>query len=244
MARTLLIRGMLCGLAAGLLVFVYARLFGEAPIDSAIGLEEHVAHAHGGAHDVELVSRGVQAGWGLLVGTVLYGTAVGGLFGLAFAFALGRLGRLGPRETAVLLAAAGFVAVCLVPFLKYPANPPGVGNADTIGPRTALYFGMMAISIVGMIAALNLWRVFAGRLEPWYAGLAAGGFYLAVVIVAGLVLPGIDEVPADLPATLLWQFRVAAVGMQVVLWVTLGLGFGELARRSLATGRRTAPRRA
>ena len=67
----------------------------------------------------------------------MYGLALGGLFALAFAFAYGRVARASPRATALWLAAAAFVVVYLVPFLKYPANPPAVGDPDTIGRRTA-----------------------------------------------------------------------------------------------------------
>jgi len=42
-----------------------------------------------------------------------------------------------------LLALAAFITIALVPMLKYPANPPAVGNPDTIGPRTGLYLSML-----------------------------------------------------------------------------------------------------
>lgn len=129
MVRTFLIRGMLCGIAAGLLVFIFAKLFGEPSVDSAIGFEEQLAHLAGGhEHEEEIVSRDIQSSWGLFVGVMLYATALGGLFSLLNAYAWGRMGRLGARASAALLAGASFVAVCLVPFLKYPANPPSVGN--------------------------------------------------------------------------------------------------------------------
>jgi hypothetical protein len=76
----------------------------------------------GDARESELVSRSVQSGVGLLTGVVVYGTAFGGLFALAFAFAYQRIGRLSARATAALLAAAGFVALVLVPQLKYPTE--------------------------------------------------------------------------------------------------------------------------
>jgi hypothetical protein len=243
MARRFLIRGMLCGAVAGLLVFLFARLFGEAPVDAAIAFEEAAAKAAGEAPEPELVSRGVQAGWGLFVGTMLYAVAIGGLFSLAFAFAWGRVGRLRARATAALLAGASFVGVYLVPFLKYPANPPSIGSGDTIGYRTALYFGMIAISVGAMLAALNLGRSLVGRLDAWHAALVGGAVYAAVVAIAFLALPSIDEVPADFPATLLWQFRLSSLGLQTVLWVVLGLSFGELTERDSSPGRslRTFP---
>ena len=113
----------------------------------------------------ELVSRRVQAGIGLVTGVMIYNVAFGGLFALAFGLAYGRMGDFDPRTTAALLAALGFVAVYVVPNLKYPANPPAVGEPATIGMRTALYFSMIAISLAAMIAAgmLRL-RLLAGSV--------------------------------------------------------------------------------
>jgi hypothetical protein len=132
-----------------------------------------------------------------------------------------------------LLAGAAFVAVYLVPFLKYPANPPSVGNPDTIQYRTALYFGMILISVAAMVACLNLGRALLGRIERWHAVLAAGATYIVIVLVAYAVLPSINEVPQAFPAVLLWQFRTVSLGMQAILWTALALLFGELTERSL-----------
>ena len=114
-----------------------------------------------------LVSRPVQAGIGLFTGVTVYSIAFGGLFALAFAICYGRMGNWSPRVTAALLALSGFLAVYAVPILKYPANPPSIGNPDTIGLRTAIYFGMILLSLGSMIAAWNVrnrldrsaWRV-------------------------------------------------------------------------------------
>ena len=84
MARTFLIRGMLCGLIMGLVVFAIARTFGEPNVDGAIGVEDHLAQMAGEAPEPALVSRAVQASWGLFVGVMLYSIAVGGLFSLLF----------------------------------------------------------------------------------------------------------------------------------------------------------------
>lgn len=233
MTRTLLIRGMLVGILAGLLVFAFAKLFGEPEVDLAIAFEDHVHQLAGDAPEPELVSRAVQASWGLLTGVVVYGAAIGGIFSLLFAFAHGRLGRLGPRTTAALLALAGFVAIVLVPQLKYPANPPSFGNPETIGSRTALYFGMIVISIVAMVAAVNLGRGLLARLGTWNAVIAAAAVYVVVVAIAGYVMPPVNEGPAAFSAVVLWNFRLASLGMQVILWTTLGLGFGALAAHTL-----------
>src|SRR2546427_652732 len=140
MVRTLLVRGMLVGVVGAAVAFVFAWLFGEPPIDSAIAFES--AHAAPGVADPELVSRSVQSTLGLGAAVLLYGAAWGGIFAAAFAFGYGRLGALGTRGTSVVLAAVGFLAVYLVPLVKYPANPPAVGDPETIGRRSALYLLM------------------------------------------------------------------------------------------------------
>ena len=234
MARTFLIRGMICGIIVGLLVFAYAKLFGEPAVDGAIGVEELLAKASGEVPGPDLVSRDLQSTWGLFTGVMLFSTAIGGLFSLLFAYAWGRMGKLGARASAMVLAGASFVAIYAVPFLKYPANPPSVGNPETIGYRTELYFGMIVISIVAMVAVLNLSVALAQRMERWHSALIGGEVYLAVIAVAYAVMPSINEVPEAFPATLLWSFRITAVAMQLILWGGVGLLFGELTQRSLS----------
>lgn len=248
MAGTLLFRGMLVGIVAGLLTFGFAKLFGEALVDRAIAFETQMDAANvdqrAAAQEMgmaksepELVSRDVQAGLGLFAGVMVYATAFGGLFALVFAFAFGRVRGVSPRALSAMLAGAGFVAVYLVPNLKYPANPPSVGASETIGYRTALFFIMVAISMIGMVGALSLRQKLAGRHGGWNATLAAGALYLAIVVAAQLALPAVNEVPDQFPATLLWQFRMASLGMQAVMWATLGLLFGAVCE-SVLTGRR------
>ena len=233
MVRGLLVRGMLAGILAGLLAFVFAWLVGEPQVAHAIALEDHARHVAGEAAEPEIVSRAVQGTIGLLTGIVVYGCAFGGIFALVFAYAHGRLGRWSPRTTATVLAAASFVVLVVVPQVKYPASPPSVGDPDTIGLRTALYFGLLALSVAAAVAALNTGRLLLSRLGAWNATLAAGAAFLAAMAVAMLVLPAIDEVPEAFPAALLWRFRLASLGIEAVLWLALGVVFGALAERFL-----------
>jgi hypothetical protein len=229
-ARTLLVRGMLVGILGAALAFGFAALFGEPPVNHAIAFED--AHTMPGMAGPEVVSRAVQSTLGLGVAVFVYGTALGGIFALAFAFTVGRIGRLGVRATALLVAATGFVAVFLAPFLKYPANPPSVGRPDTIGQRTALYFIMTGITVLAAIGAVLVGRTLKPRLGTWDAALVAVGAFVATVAVAGFLLPAVNEVPADFPATVLWRFRLASLGTQLVLWTTFGLLFGALTDRA------------
>jgi hypothetical protein len=234
MVRPLLVRGMLAGALAGLLAFGFAWLFGEPQVNLAIGFEAHMHQMAGEAPEPEIVSRAVQSTVGLLTGVVVYASAIGGIFALAFAGAYGRLGRLDARGTAALLAAVGFVVLILAPQIKYPANPPSIGEPETIGIRTALYFTMIALSLIAAIAALSTGRQLARRLGAWNGVLIAGAVYIVVVAVAMLILPAINEVPADFSAAVLWRFRLVSLGIETVLWTALGLVFGVLAERQLA----------
>ncbi|MFF0200874.1 CbtA family protein [Streptomyces sp. NPDC005017] len=229
--RALLVRGMLAGLCAGVLAFAFAYLVGEGPVDAAIAFEEaNSHHAHGGE---ELVSRSAQSTVGLATGVLVFGVAVGGIAALAFCFALGRIGRFGPRATAALTALAAFLTVYLVPTLKFPAQPPAVGNPDTIGQRTSLYFLMIALSVLLGVAAVLLGRRLAPAWGNWNASIAAAVAFVAAVTVAMVFLPSGENAPKGFPATDLWEFRMASLGVQAILWATLGLLFGPLAERVL-----------
>jgi hypothetical protein len=230
-ARALLIRGMLVGVVAAALAYLFASVFGEPQVDRAIAFED--AHTMPGMADPELVSRGVQSTLGLGVAVLVYGAALGGIFALAFAFAYGRLGTLTARTTSLVVAVLGFGAVFLVPYLKYPANPPSIGDPDTIARRTVLHVAMVAISVAAAIGATIVARRITPRWGGWTAVLVAAGAFVVVVAVAGLLLPAVDEVPEHFSATVLWRFRLASLGMQAVLWATFGLLFGALTERSL-----------
>lgn len=259
MVRTLLIRGMLVGVLAGLLAFGFLKLFGEPSVDRAIAFETQLDEARAQARaqadiakgltplkaepEAALVSRTIQAGIGLFTGVVVYNAAFGGLFALVFAGVSGRLSSYGPRATSALLAAAGFVTVCLVPLIKYPANPPSVGEPETIRIRTALFFAMVLISVVAAIGSVILRNRLVSRFGTWNASLIAAAAYLAVIVVANVALPTVNEVPEQFPADLLWNFRVVSIGAQLIMWAALGLAFGALTERA-ATGRGRARLRA
>jgi predicted cobalt transporter CbtA len=255
MVRTLLVRGMLVGIVAGLLSFGFLKIYGEPQVDRAIAFETQMDEAKAAAEkakgmakgmamsdeEPELVGRPVQAGIGLFTAVVVYSAAFGGLFGLAFAFAYGRVpGRLSPQSLSALLAAAGFVAIYLVPNLKYPANPPSVGDPETINMRTALYFIMIAISLAAMVGSAALKGLLVARFGRWNANLIVAACYIVIVVIAGLLLPVVNEVPEEFPAVVLWKFRIASLGAQVIMWATLGLLFGALTERAMDRGRRLA----
>ena len=232
MTRTLLIRGMLVGLLAGVLAFVVARLLGEGPLVTGINFESASESAGTGAGH-EHVSRTVQSTFGLGTGTLVFGIALGGLYGLAYAFAQGRLGALSARATAALVAAGGFLGIYLLPALKYPANPPGTTNPDTITDRTQWYFLMLLISVLVVAGGTVLARRLSARFGAWNGTLLAMLGGLVVIVLAYLLLPVVDETPKDFAGDELWRFRMASTAIQLTVWATFGAVFGALTERQL-----------
>jgi hypothetical protein len=233
MVGNLLLRGMVAGVIAGILVFAFARFFGEPLVDAAIAFEEATAQAAGEAAEPEIVSRATQAGLGLFTGVMAYSVAVGGLFALVFAFVHGRFSSLSARGTSAAIAAAAFVAIVIVPAIKYPANPPAVGNPDTIGVRTELFFLMIVVSIASLVAAIAIARRLAANYGTWNAAIVAGVLFVVFIGLVEYLLPPINEVPENFSAMVLWRFRTTSLGMHVILWSVLGLAFGALAEKRL-----------
>ncbi len=259
--RNFLVRGLLAGLIAGLLTFAVAYIAGEPSVDAAIKVEaagEAAPHSHDDAaehthedgaaehsHDESgetVVSRQNQSTWGLATATVSTGIALGGIVALASAFALGRIGRLRPSQSTALVAALGFISVALVPFIKYPATPPAVGNADTIGARTTQYFVMLAISVVAMIAVVLLFRALLERFGTYTSVLISAGAYLAVVILAAELMPTVNEI-GDFPADTLWYFRRGSLMTLATLWGVIGIVLTGLIGKLYAEESATQARR-
>ena len=237
MVRSLLIRGMLVGLLAGVVGFAFAFAVGEPQLERAIAFEQQARPGAAQHDEVDVVSRDVQRTVGLLTGTVAIGVALGGLFALAFVYSYGRIGVRGARMTSRVLAAAAFVTVALVPFIKYPPNPPGVGSPATLESRTILFVAMIAIALAALVAAARVRAQYLDRLGPWNAALLGAGAFAALVALAQLILPDVDAAPAGFPADVLFEFRLAALGLSAIMWLTIGLAFGALAERLLASAR-------
>lgn len=277
MEKKLMLRGVLVGALAGLLAFVFARIFAEPQIQAAIDYEngrdaaqavlDKAAGLTAEPADPDIFSRTIQANLGSGVGMIFFGVAMGALFAVAYAVCLGRVGNVQPRTLALLVAAGGFLTVYLVPFVKYPANPPSIGEPDTIKDRGGLYLLMVLCSAVFLAAAVWLGQRWTARCGKWNAGVLAGmAFAVGIGIVMG-VLPSLGhlavneqqfgnqttETPLPLtnaggtivypgfPADVLFDFRLYSVAAQLILWATIGLAFAPLAERLLDPHRGAVP---
>jgi hypothetical protein len=276
MVKALVLRGMGVGALAGLLAFAFARIFAEPVMQAAIDYEGARDQAHSAmemaaghsmeAEGAEIFSRAVQADVGLGFGIVALGVAAGALFAAAYCLAYGRTGQIRPRRLALLVALAGFLTLYFVPFLKYPANPPAVGNHDTIALRAGFYGVMVIASVVFALVAVWLGQRLQARLGTWNATVLAAVSYVVLVGVVMALLPALGQLAANtavagslltetpqplvdsagtivfpgFDADVLYQFRLYSVGAQALLWLGIGVGFAPLAERVLARHGETA----
>lgn len=239
---SLLRHGVTAGAAAGLCAALVLWLLVEPVIRRALLVEETRGGRHHG-HDVEpLVSRSVQV-LGGLVTAALVGVLVGVVFSVVYARARHRLPGATNLGRSASLALVGFVVVTLLPALKVPANPPAVGNSATVTERTLLYLLtiLLGLTAVGVVLAFDRWL--SEREVRAHARVLADTALTVVSTVAILTLvPGPPEtVPPDVPATLLWDFRVASLAQLATMWLVLGLLFGTLVEARARAPRAAVP---
>lgn len=222
-------RGALAGVVGGVVGALVLLALGEQSISDAIALEE----AGGGGAPVAIFSRREQLVGGA-AGTVLVGVALGAIFAVAFVALRPRLPGPTDWHRAIRLGLVAFVVITLVPFLKYPGNPPAVGDPDTIGRRTLLYLLMLVWSIVAALAAVRFrsWLSPRSADAPW-AGPAAVAVWVGLVGLGYVLLPGNPD-PVEAPAQLVWRFRVASLGGTLALWSITGAVFGWFCVRQAA----------
>jgi hypothetical protein len=272
MERKLIVRGVLAGAIAGLLAFAFAWIFAEPVISQAISYEsgrdavvaalDKAAGLPAADAGPDIFSRTIEANIGVGVGMIAFGAAMGALFAVAYALYLGRVGGIRARTLARLIAAGGFAAMYLVPFIKYPANPPSIGHPETIRQRGELYLVMVVASVAMLVFAVWLGQRLKARFGTWNAVLIAAAAFAVMMGALMALLPELGqlavnqhvygnhatETPLPLkdshgvivspgfPADVLFNFRLYSIAAQLVLWAAIGLIFAPLADRLLAPG--------
>lgn len=228
--KSLALRGIGAGAIAGVASALVQLLVTEIPIRAALAVEEAREPAAGEGHshgEEELVSRGAQVVGGML-GVIIVGIAVGLVFATAYALSKRWFAGRTPFSRSFALGAAVFGAVALLPWLKYPANPPAVGDPETVNYRTALYLGVVVAGVVIVWGASWLAERLQDRTQP----LRVTAVLLAVVAAVAVVLLAFpappDTIPADMPVNVLWQFRLSSLAQLATLYVGLGVVFGLL----------------
>ena len=226
--------GVIAGAVGGVLAGLFGYVLAEPVMDRAVRLES-ARQAAAGEHTVETFSRHTQH-LGFLGATLAVGIALGILYGVVH-----RL--LRPDEQpaseawggALRLGAGAFFGLTLVPFLRYPANPPGVGDSATIASRSQLWTVTLIVGVVGAIVAGQLARTLQDRgVRRSLRQLSVVGVLVATVALT-FVLPDNTD-PIAVPVGLIWQFRLLSLGTLLLLWGGLSATFGLLSERATEGG--------
>lgn len=233
----------LAALLAALLTSVFHTVVTEPLIDKAIGIEEQMSHAdeqtEAHTHGEEaIISRDVQK-WGLFLGWFLYAMSWACLFGAIYFLVQRWLPGAGAWQRGLIMAGLAYWAIAFLPFIKYPANPPGVGDPATIDYRQTIYLTLLGISIVGAAMAVLLHRQFAPRLtgaKAWLPSLLFIGIFSLVAYFAMPANPDSVQMPLDV----VQNFRVLSLSGLTVFWLAFGLGFAWLAQRFVRSAAPTA----
>lgn len=197
----------------------------EPYLDTAIGIENQHLFASGEEKDTpefraEFDSyRYWQKGGQVLAGAIL-GTSIGALFGIVYAYSRNSLpGRTDLKKT-FTLAAIMWLTIYFIPFLKYPANPPTVGDPETVVLRSILYLSFIAISGFGAVGFYQLYK----KLQSQKKIVAFVGYAIFISMVFIVMPPNPDEISA--PMELVNGFRTMSVIAVSVFWVSVAIILG------------------
>ncbi|QWZ06534.1 CbtA family protein [Nocardioides panacis] len=240
----LLRAGAISGAAAGVAAALVMWLHTEPVIRRALAVEDARAHA-GGAHhhEEELVSRTAQVFFGACTAAVA-GLLFGLVFAVVFAKARHRLPGLTDQGRALWLGALGFGVFTLLPALAVPANPPAVGDPATVTQRTLTYVltVLVGLLVIGLVSGLDHLLGSRGTTPPVRLVTDLVGAAVLVVVALWLLPASPDRIPADVPADLIWDFRVASLAQLGTMWLVLAALFGLLvSRRAGVVAREAEP---
>src|SRR5690348_16253521 len=207
MEKKLIVRGILAGAIAGLLAFAFARIFAEPVINQAISYEsgrdaviaalDKAAGLPAPDEGPDIFSRTIQANIVSGVRMIAFGAAMGALFSVTYALYLGRVCGVRARTLAVLVAAGGFGAMYLVPFIKYPANPPSIGRPETICQRGEPYRGMVVASDALLVLAVWAGQRLKARFGTWNAVLIAAAGFAVLIGAIMAILPELGQLAVN-----------------------------------------------
>lgn len=216
---------LLSGCTAGVIHGLVNLMIVEPYLDTAIGIENQNLFLSGEEEDTPEFwaayydYRSWQKGGQLLAGAIL-GTSIGALFGIVFAYSRNALPGNSYVKKSLFLAAIMWATLYIIPLIKYPANPPTVGDPETIVLRQTLYLAFIALSGFG---ALGFYQVYKRVSKKALAFVGYAAFITAVFVA----MPENPD-PVEAPASLIDGFRISsAIGVSV-FWLAAGVMLGAL----------------
>ncbi|TLX82027.1 MAG: CbtA family protein [Thaumarchaeota archaeon] len=217
---------LISGFSAGIIHGLVNLAVVEPYLDTAIGIENRNMFASGEAHDTPQFwqefnnYRMWQKDSSLLTGGML-GLATGALFGLIFAYSRNALPSQNHIKKALVLAGIMWFTIFFIPFLKYPANPPTVGDPNTILFRVSLYVILIALSGLG---ALGFSRIYKRMQSKRFVAPIGYAIYISIIF---LIMPeNPDKITA--PIDLVNGFRIVSAATMTMYWVVNAIILGFL----------------
>jgi len=216
-----LISGALAGFIHGTVNFAIV----EPYLDQAIGIENQNLFASGEEQDTpqfwaEYEGYRIWQKSGQILAGVILGTSIGALFGLVFAFARNALPGNNDIIKSLVLAGIMWFTMYLIPFLKYPANPPTVGDSETVVLRAALYLSFIAIS---GLTAFGFYKL-STKFEKKKKIISLIGYGIFISAVFFIMPENPDEITA--PMNLVNEFRIMSVLGVTSFWISVGVILG------------------
>ena len=225
---TFVIITLFSGVIAGIVLGLINQAVVEPFIDRAISIEmqRHVARGE----SIDTVQQSQYRVWqkgGEVVAAAMYGVSLSALFGIVFVYSKRSLPGIDSKRKALFLAAVMFFVIFLVPALKYPANPPAVGNPDTIYYREILYVGFIAVSGFSALALALSYRKLKTYLseKKTTVMLIVSLIYAIIMIGAYMAFPPNPD-KVTIPINLIISFRIASVCSIGIFWGVLGIIVG------------------
>jgi len=231
---SIILGAVIVALIAGLLVAVFHFVLTEPIMERSIEIEKSLRQVQEVTGETLLVDRDAQRA-GLFLGFVMYGLTWGLLFSMAYSVVQNRLRDICTSLRSLILVALTGWSVALFPFLKYPANPPGVGDPETIQYRQTLYLAFVALSVVSTCLAFVVQRYVsrpgATGQSRWSKWVIVLGTYAAPALVLYIAFPPNSDAVL-MPAGLVWMFRVLSFAGLALFWGAYAAGFSWFAMRA------------
>ena len=225
---TFLVIVLVSGFSAGIIHGLVNLGVIEPFLDKAIGIENQNLFASGEAQDTtqfweEFDTYRIWQKQGEVFAGGILGLSIGALFGLVFAYSRHILPGQNHVKKALILAAIMWVTIFFIPFLKYPANPPTVGNPETIMIRTVLYVAFVAMSGFGALGFSRIYKRMKNSAKKFVVPLGYA-IYISIIFVIMPENPDVVVAPTDL----LNGFRIASVSTVTMFWVLDAIILGAL----------------
>ena len=217
---------LISGFSAGLIHGLVNLVVVEPYLDNAIGIENQNRFASGEIRDTsqfleEFVKYRTWQKEGSIISGGILGLSTGALFGVVFAYSKNRLPSKHIITKALILSGIMWFTLFFIPFLKYPSNPPTVGDPETIAFRSSIYIVFIMLSGLGALGFAKLYSKLQNKKF-----LIPVGYAVYIIMIFLLMPQNPDKITA--PSDLVNGFRIASLSTMTLYWIVNAVILGLL----------------